>query len=134
MPLDSELAPAPDAAFQAYLRAGEIRMQQCEACARFIFFPRTICPHCGGGSLAWKAVSGDGIIYSATTTRQKPERGGDYAIVLVDLAEGVRMMSRVIGINASNVRIGMPVRAVIEEAGDGPCAVVFKPAEQEAMQ
>jgi len=58
--------------------------------------------------------------------RQKPERGGDYNVAIIELAEGARMLSRVEGLPASQIRIGMPVTAVISDANGAPL-VVFRP-------
>lgn len=74
-----------------------------------------------------KEASGRGTVYSATIVRQKPEAGGDYNIVLVDIAEGPRMMSQVVGIPAAEVKIGMAIKAKISEI-DGQPAVVFEKA------
>jgi hypothetical protein len=76
-------------------------------------------------------VSGKGEVYSRTVVRQPAERGGDYCIALVTLAEGPRMMTRVIGIAPSDVTIGMKVRAEIAVPDWNPDAgpnVVFLPA------
>ena len=43
------------------LAAGEIRLQQCQACHEWVFYPRTICPHCSSRDLAWKTASGRGV-------------------------------------------------------------------------
>lgn len=118
----------PDAVFRAGLAEGRVRIQKCGACDRHIFFPRVLCPHCGGTTLNWVEVSGKGTVYTATTVRQKPERGGDYNISMIDLAEGVRMMSRVEGIDPADVRIGMPVSAYVGNI-DGTPGVLFKPAK-----
>ena len=57
--------------------------------------------------------------------RRKPEAGGDYDVSLIDLDEGVRMMSRVVGLPPTEVKIGMRVRAkVIDNNGAG--LVVFE--------
>jgi len=59
--------------------------------------------------------------------RRKPEAGGDYDVSLIDLDEGVRMMSRVEGVPPQEVRIGMRVKAKLIEA-KGARMVVFEPA------
>jgi len=118
---------APAVTFQKFLQAGEIRLQQCDACRRQIFYPRTICPHCGQGSLTWERVSGRGVVYSTTVVRQRPERGGDYNVAIIELVEGARMMSRVQGIAATEVSIGMTVVALIGSSEAGPL-ILFKPA------
>ena len=56
----------PDLQFQHYLSEGEFRLQQCNSCNQFIFYPRVLCPHCGGTELTWNRVSGDGVVYSST--------------------------------------------------------------------
>jgi uncharacterized OB-fold protein len=121
------LPQAPGAAFEGFLRAGEFRLQCCTSCSRQIFYPRTLCHYCGCGALEWRHASGRGIVYSTTTVRQKPERGGDYNVAIIELAEGARMLSRVEGLPASQIRIGMPVTAVISDANGAPL-VVFRPA------
>jgi uncharacterized OB-fold protein len=117
------LPPAPGAAFTEFLKAGQIRLQVCTACERQIFYPRTICPHCGGAKLEWRQPSGRGTVYSTTTVRQKPERGGDYNVAIIDLAEGARMMSRVEGVAPAEVRIGMAVQAEIAQVNNEPLLV-----------
>ena len=75
-------------------------------------------------------MTGNGTVYSTTVVHRKPERGGDYNIALVDLAEGVRMMSRIDGIAPAEVSIGMPVAAYVGDV-DGAPGVLFKPRKQE---
>lgn len=125
----SETDTAPGVAFQGYLRQGELRLQQCDACARRVFFPRTLCPYCGGSKLNWRPISGRGVVYSTTVVRQRPERGGNYNIALVDLEEGARMMTRVVEIAPEQVRIGMRVLAVIDPLAGEP-VILFRPVEE----
>jgi uncharacterized OB-fold protein len=84
--------------------------------------------HCGAQNLAWAEPSGAGTVYSFSIVRRKPEAGGDYNVALVDLQEGVRMMSRIDGVTPEGLRIGMPVRARVLR-GEGQPLVVFVPAE-----
>lgn len=121
----------PDRQYADALAAGQFRIQHCGDCSRHVFFPRNICPHCGGDALAWVTPKGTGTVYSASVVRRKPDAGGDYNVVLVDLDEGVRMMSRVEGVAPADVRIGMRVKArVMAAQGDGDAAlVVFDPVE-----
>lgn len=103
----------PDLQFQHYLSEGEFRLQQCDACHQYIFYPRVLCPHCGGTELTWNRVSGDGVVYSSTLVRRRDEKGGPYNVAIVELAEGPRMMSRVEGVAADQVTIGSAVSARI---------------------
>ncbi|MDH4096524.1 MAG: Zn-ribbon domain-containing OB-fold protein [Betaproteobacteria bacterium] len=113
----------PEKRFFDALAAGRFEIQQCAACAKHVFYPRVLCPHCGSGELGWVAASGRGTVYSTTVVRRKPGDGGDYNVCLVDLAEGVRMMSRVAGVAPQDVTIGMAVKARIAEG-----LVEFTPA------
>lgn len=117
----------PAAAWQRYLRAGEIRLQHCDACEAVVFYPRAVCPACGAERLTWRPASGAGTVYSTTVVRRRPDRGGDYDVSLIDLDEGVRMMSRVEGIAPDAVPIGLRVSAAIDTLGDD-LGLVFRPA------
>ena len=115
----------PDRQYQQALAQGEFRIQHCLACSRHVFYPRCVCNHCGSDRLQWVTPSGLGTVYSSTTVRRKPDEGGDTNIALIDLAEGVRLMSRVEGLPAAQVRIGMAVRARIGADAKGGPLVVF---------
>lgn len=124
-------SPGPEAHWQAALQVGRFLLQRCPACARHVFSPRTLCPHCGGADLEWVEASGSGTVYSTTTVRRKPDQGGDYDVSLIDLAEGVRMMSCVVGIAPDAVAIGMRVKAELDEK-EGRKRIVFRPAGERA--
>ena len=83
--------------YQAELDAGRFCLQQCPQCQSHVFTPRELCPHCGASPLRWVRASGLGTVYSATTIARKLDAGGNYNVALIDLDEGVRMMSRVEG-------------------------------------
>lgn len=106
-----------------HLAQGRFMIQHCAACARHVFPPRELCPHCDEDQLAWLAPSGRGTVYSYTTVARKPEAGGDYDVALIDLEEGVRLMSCVVGIAPADVRIGLAVRTRVEAREDGPRVV-----------
>ncbi len=117
-----------EARYKAALNEGRFLIQRCNDCHKHVFYPRVVCPHCGSAALAWLEPKGTGTVYSTTTVRRKPEAGGDYDVSLIDLDEGVRMMSRVDGMPPADVKIGMRVRAkVIDNKGTG--LVVFAAEE-----
>ncbi len=126
-PTRIETASGPDAAYQEFLAQGEFRIQQCDACARHVFYPRVLCPHCGSTQLGWRMASGNGVVYACSVIMGKPGTNSDYAVVLVDLQEGVRLMSHVVDCDQHAVTIGMPVSARIIEK-EGKPLVVFAPA------
>jgi len=93
---------------------GELALQRCDECQKYVWYPRAICPHCGSMSLTWTAASGNGTIYAISVHHKAPrpelEALIPYAIVLVDLDEGVRMMARLAGRQTEQVGIGDRVR------------------------
>lgn len=119
--------PGPEKHYKEKLAQGRFEIQKCAACGRHVFYPRVQCPHCGGPDLDWIAPSGEGTVYSTTVVRRKPADGGDYNVALVDLAEGPRMMCRVVELPPEAVRIGMKVTARIAGAGEA-ALVEFVPA------
>lgn len=127
----TEPAPptAPDLAFQAHLAAGRFMLQRGVDSGVHVYFPRAVAPGTGE-ALEWVEASGLGTVYSTTTIRKRPPEPA-LNIVLVDLDEGPRMMSRVEEIDAAEVKIGMRVRARIVACEDeeGARMVVFTPAE-----
>jgi len=133
--MNAELPAADEGplhAWQAALDAGRLTLQRCTACARHVFYPRVLCPHCGAGSLQWQSSAGTGTVYSVTVVARRAEKGGPYNVVLVDLDEGVRLMSRVDGVPPDDVRIGMRVGHDIVREGD-KSVLVFRPlARQDA--
>ncbi len=120
---------APAAGYRAGLEAGELRFQRCGSCAAAVFHPRVVCPACGGADLAWERSAGLGTVYSTTAVAVRD--GEPYNVVLVDLDEGFRTMSRVDGVAPAEVAIGARVRFAVADDGDGPVAV-FRPAEDGA--
>ena len=122
-------AIGPDQFFQRALAEGEILLPKCDDCGAYHFFPRVLCPHCHGSAISRMKARGKGRVHTTTVVRRKPERGGDYNVCVVELDEGVRMMSRVEGIAPGEVAIDMPVTAFVGEAEGAP-AVLFKPSER----
>ena len=117
---------------QAELDAGRFLIQRCGACQRAVYFPRVLCPHCGAEEPALVAPAGTGAVYAVTTVRRKPEAGGDYNVSIVELDEGVRLMSRVEGMPPADVRIGLRVRARVVVPPGGSGMVVFDAATGDA--
>jgi uncharacterized OB-fold protein len=115
----------PDKDFVAYLAAGKLMIQRSRSSGQYVFYPRIAEPGTGARDLEWVEASGRGTVYSSTTVRKKPPEPS-YNVALIDLEEGPRMMSRVEGIAADEVKIGMQVAAKIIVA-DGKNLIVFEP-------
>jgi uncharacterized OB-fold protein len=126
---DTSAPVGPEKRYFDSLNKGVFEIQRCESCDLHVFFPRIVCPHCGSARLSWTTPSGHGAVYSTTTVRRKAEAGGDYNIALIDLEEGVRMMSRVEAVQAADVTIGLRVEVKVKEL-NGKGIVVFIPREK----
>lgn len=91
--------------------AGELRFRRCTACGTQQGFPRDFCPACGATAVEWRVSAGRGTVHAATLVTRAPTEAFralvPYAIVLVDLDEGVRMMAH----GAPGLAIGQPVMA-----------------------
>jgi uncharacterized OB-fold protein len=111
---------APAEVYRRYLEMGELGFQRCRDCGAAIFYPRVLCPACGGVSLEWRASSGRGTVYATTAVYRRDAE--PYNVALVDLDEGFRMMSRVEGVPAAEVEIGARVTLRINRE-DGPVPV-----------
>jgi uncharacterized OB-fold protein len=111
---------------------GELRIQRCASCGHHVFYPRALCPHCHSDQLTLVVASGKGTIYSYTVAYQAPGALASevpFVIALVELEEGVRMMTRILGAPRERSEIGAPVRLSIESLGDGPALPYFRLVE-----
>lgn len=115
----------PDLEFSQFLREGRFMIQRSASSGAHVFYPRVAAPGSGARDLQWVPASGQGTVYATTVVRPKPPQA-PYNVVLVDLDEGPRMMSRVETIAPDAVRIGMRVKARIAGGEQAPC-VVFDP-------
>jgi uncharacterized protein len=126
---DQVTKPTED--FLRFLGEGRFMIQRSRSSGRHVFYPRVVEPGTGAADLEWVEASGKGTVYATTVQRNKPP-APDLNLVLVDLAEGPRMMSRVEGIDPAAVRIGMAVRARIVAAEGAAPFVVFDPVAESA--
>lgn len=121
--------PEPPAwVYRRYLESGVLTFQRCAGCGAAVFYPRVLCPICGGIDLSWEPSSGRGVIYATTAVYRRD--GDPYNVVLVDLKEGFRMMSRVDGVPAERVEVGTRVMLRVDRQGDGPVPV-FVPVDED---
>jgi uncharacterized OB-fold protein len=114
IPVANVHASGVQATHQAALDQGRLLIQHCADCGKHVYFPRESCPHCGSAALGWVAPAGLGTVYAVTTVRRKAEAGGDYNVSLVDLDEGVRLMSRVENVTPLELKIGQRVQARVQ--------------------
>ena len=108
-------------------------LQKCKECGHVQYYPRLLCAECWTDSLEWVDATGKGVVYSYTAVHRAPMPGFrpdvPYIIALIDLEEGVRMMSNVIKCKPEEVRVGMPVTVEFEDIAEDIGLPKFKPAE-----
>jgi uncharacterized OB-fold protein len=110
-------------------REKRLVLQYCRADGRPVHYPREACPHCLGTNLEWRPASGRGVVYAFTVNHvpgsATPEKPLPYVVALVDLDEGVRMMTNIVGCEPKDVKVGMPVEVQWEPLSDGRHLPVF---------
>jgi uncharacterized OB-fold protein len=127
--------PAPDTnpETEAFWRAtaeGRLLLPVCQDCDTVIWYPRTLCPACRGQSVSWTEASGEGTVYSFTVVHRSmgPWReAAPYVIAYVELAEGPRVMTNIIGCEPDAVFVGQSVRIVFCDTGEGNALYRFEP-------
>lgn len=123
--------PTPDTApYWEGAAAGELRIQQCTSCTRYYFYPRPFCPHCGSAAVEWRVTSGRATLVSYVINhRPVPAANEPLVIALVQLEEGPRMMTNVVGVEPlpENLPLDLPLRVTFEQRGEHSIPV-FTPA------
>ncbi|MBR9762445.1 MAG: Zn-ribbon domain-containing OB-fold protein [Rhodobacteraceae bacterium] len=125
--------PTPDAEtapFWEGAEAGQLKIQRCTACDHAIFYPRLVCPACMTEEPAWVDASGQATIHALTTVhRTGPAFREDvpFAVALVELAEGPRMMTRILSEQPEALRIGDAVQVTFVPQPEGPPLPFFAP-------
>lgn len=128
--------PKPTEVTQPFWEAtaeGRFLIQRCGACGTAQFYPKISCTTCGSRELAWEDASGKGTVYTFSIARRPThpafDEAGDYVVAIIELAEGPRVTSNVVGCEPEAVEIGMPVQVAFEPVGeDGYALPLFRPA------
>lgn len=127
--------PTPDAdsaAFWIGLKEGKLLLQHCLDCGNVQYYQQSLCRRCGGERLEHRAASGRGKVHSFSVVYRAPgpafKRDVPYAVLLVDLEEGPRMISSLVGAKPESVTFDMPVQLVCEKASDEITLPRFRPA------
>jgi uncharacterized OB-fold protein len=110
----------------------ELYFQRCRDCGTQRLYPRALCPACLSSSTEWVRASGRGSVYSFTVTHQNQSPGFrdelPYVLALVELDEGPRLMTNVVGCAPDAVRIGMRVEVVYDDVAPDVTLAKFRPA------
>ncbi len=129
--ITTETKPFWDAAAQH-----KLMIQRCKACNAWVWTPRPSCNECGSETVEWTRMSGNGEVYSFTVIRQVVGRASSkafepdipFVIAWVDLDEGPRMITNIVGCAVEYVKLGMKVTVQFEQASDKVWLPKFRPA------
>jgi uncharacterized OB-fold protein len=117
--------------FFAAARRHQLVVQCCSGCGRHRFPAREICSDCLCTTAEWVPVSGKGEVFSFNVMHQVYHPGFadavPYAVVVIKLAEGAKMISNLVGAEPNEIKIGMPVEVVFEEITDEVTLPKFRP-------
>lgn len=120
--LPAPVVNADSAPYWQGARDNKLLLQRCSDCGTLRFFPRYLCTECGSDNTGWVEATGRGTVHSFTVVHRAafPEfqERTPYVVALIDLEEGPRMMSNIVGADALDVAIGDAVTVEFEDRGD----------------
>ena len=109
-------------------RQGRLVFQRCEGCGTLRHPPRVLCAECGSDQVSWAPSAGRGTIFSWTVVHQAPHPAfasqAPYAVVVVELEEGVRIVASLRQLAPADLELGLPVEVALEDVSEGvllPC-------------
>jgi uncharacterized OB-fold protein len=115
--------PTPDT--QEYwdgLKRHELRVQRCKDCSQYYFYPRPFCPNCHSQNVEWRTVSGKGKLHTYVIAhRGHPAFEAPYVIAMVELDEGAKMMTNIVGVDdptPEKLPVDAPVQIVYQDVND----------------
>lgn len=126
--------PQPDddsREFYEAARRHELMLMRCRSCGAYRLPSRPRCPDCWSTDTEWTRASGRGTLYSFGLMHQKfPgfEAETPYQYAIVELAEGPRIVSNVVGVPGEEVRVDMPLQAVFDDVSDDATLIRFTKA------
>lgn len=127
--------PTPESKpFWDAARQHVLRIQKCNDCGRYYFYPRPLCAHCLSRNVEWRDVSGRGVLHTYVINQRGPKGfpiNGPFVIGIVQLDEGPRLMSNIVGVEPDprQLRCDMPVEVVFDDITDDIALPKFRPRE-----
>jgi len=128
--------PTPESRpFWHAAREHRLSIPYCDRCARWFFYPRPLCPFCLGDSVTWRDASGRGVLVTFVINPRGPRNfpiAGPYVVGVVELAEGPRMMSRIVDVEPVPERLAcdMPLEVGFEDLTPTISLPVFRPVDR----
>jgi uncharacterized OB-fold protein len=111
---------------------GELAAQRCDSCGLLRRYLTRVCPRCKSTDYTWEALSGAGTVYASTVNHfaLSPEFEAPYVVALVDLDEGLRVMTNIVECDPESVAPGIRVTVVWDRVSDVITLPLFKPAAE----
>ncbi len=112
------------------IKRHELVFQRCVECGLWVHPPRPVCPNCRSLEKEWAPSSGKGTVYSCVTYRESPSPAFEapYSVVLVEMDEGIKMVSNIVDIKPEEIFIGMPVEVIFQDISADLTLPKFKKA------
>jgi uncharacterized OB-fold protein len=105
--------------FYDWCKRGELRFQRCGECGAWRHVPREMCPRCGSWQWEWTRSSGRGTVFTWTVVNVAlhPAFAGDVPLApaVIEMEEGVRLLSQVVDCPPEQLEVGLPVEVVLDE-------------------
>ena len=112
------------------LKRHVLSVQRCNNCGRRTHPPRPMCPQCMSTDLGWAPAAATGEVHSwVTFTAPRSSYPGikcPYAVAVVELDDGMRIVSNIVEMDPADITIGMPVEAVFMDIDDELTLVQFR--------
>jgi len=112
----------------------ELLIQRCRDCGHYRFPASGLCPKCMSTDTEWAKVSGRGTVYSWTIFHYlyHPAFAQDipYNVAIVELEEGPRLHTNIVGCRNEDIYIGMPVEVVFEDISEEIALPKFRPSKE----
>ena len=128
--LPPPVANADSLPYWTAARERRLVIRKCKGCGQLHFMPRHLCPHCWSEDLEWVDAQGTGTVHSFTVIRRASDPAFaplvPYALALIELEEGPRMMANIVGPDAIAVKIGDRVQVTFEDRGEGAMVPQFQ--------
>lgn len=127
------LATADTEPYWAAAREQRLVIQHCRSCGHYQFYPRAFCTHCLSEDIEWAPACGQGHIYTFTICRIAPspafQAALPYAVAVVELQEGVRLLTNIVDSDISRISVGAAVTVCFERIDDDCTLPQFRLSE-----
>ena len=135
LPTPDPVSGDEDDEFWDALTEGRFLLRRCGECGNVPWYPRPFCPDCGSRDVGWFEARGTGTVYSYTIAAKAGppfDTAVPYVIAYIELDEGPRLISNVVGCPPEHVHIGQRVEVCYVPRTDGPSLYRFVPADPAA--